>query len=174
MLTSCIKPVDFIKFHQVCEHETCCNLIFADLLQADETTYIKPACSSQLAASLLTTCNRLVIIKPEQAMRTHPDIGLVIADLLQLARLLVFSRNKVPVQGQQIEDVARNNNRPDTKNKNNNNNNRPFWNDTSNGPPSADKENHVQNQNVSREEYNVSLLMGFLTKILLILPFDFI
>ena len=83
---SCIKPVDFIKLHQVCEHQTCCNLIFADLLQVDETTCIKRACSSQLAASLLTTCNRLVIIKLEQAMRTRPDIGLVIADLLQLAR----------------------------------------------------------------------------------------
>ena len=96
---------------------------------------IKPACSSQLAASLLTTvadtlrmifatiiwytpntnssfentnssfentnssfentnssfenlatCNRLVIMKLEQAMRTYPDIGLVKADLLQLAR----------------------------------------------------------------------------------------
>ena len=83
--TSCIKPVDFIKLHQVCEHQTCCNLIFADLLQVDETTCIKPACSSQLAVSLLTTCNRLVMIKPEQAMRTHPDIGLLIGDLLQLA-----------------------------------------------------------------------------------------
>ncbi len=29
------KPVDFIKLHQVCEHQTCCNLIFADLLQVD-------------------------------------------------------------------------------------------------------------------------------------------
>ncbi len=66
--TSCVKLVDFIKLHQVFEHQTCCNLIFADLLQVDETTYIKPACSSQLAASLLTTCNRLVIIKLEQAM----------------------------------------------------------------------------------------------------------
>ncbi len=28
-----IKPVDFIKLDQVCEHQTCCNLIFADLLQ---------------------------------------------------------------------------------------------------------------------------------------------
>ncbi len=63
-----------------------CNLIFADLLQVDETTCIKPACSSQLAASLLTTCNRLVIIKAEQAMQTHPDIGWVIADMLQFAR----------------------------------------------------------------------------------------
>ena len=75
-----------IKLHEVCEHRTGCNLIFADLLRVDETTYIKPTCSSQLAASLSTTCNRLVIIKPEQAMRTHPHIGLVIADLLQLAR----------------------------------------------------------------------------------------
>ena len=72
-------------------YQTCCNLTFADLLQVDETTYIKPACSSQLAASLLTTCNRLVIIKPEQAMRTHSDIGLVIADLLQLARFWLCS-----------------------------------------------------------------------------------
>ncbi len=83
--TNCIKPVDFIKLYQVCEHQTCCNLIFADLLQVDETTCIKHACSSQLAASLLTTCNRLVIIKSEQAMRTHPDISLVIAELLQIA-----------------------------------------------------------------------------------------
>ena len=76
---------------QVCEHQTCCNLIFADLLQVDETTYIKPACSSRLAASLLTTCKRLVIIKPEQAMRMHPDIGMVIADMLQLAFLAVYT-----------------------------------------------------------------------------------
>ncbi len=55
-----------------------CILIFA------ETTCIKSARSSQLAASLLTTCSRLVTIKLEQAMRTHPDISLVIADLLQL------------------------------------------------------------------------------------------
>ena len=57
-----------------CEHQTYCNLIFADLLQVDKTTCIRPACSSQLAASLLTTCNRLVIIMSEQAMRPHPDI----------------------------------------------------------------------------------------------------
>ncbi len=50
---------------------------------------------AQLAASLLTTCNGLVIIKPEQAMRTHPDIGLVIADLLQLARFLLCIENIV-------------------------------------------------------------------------------
>ena len=33
------------------------SLKTSDLLQVDETTCIKPACSSQLAASLLTTCN---------------------------------------------------------------------------------------------------------------------
>ena len=61
-----------------------CQQIVPSLLTSSGC--IKPACSSQLAASLLTTCNRLFIIKPEQAMRTHPDIGLVIGDLLQLAR----------------------------------------------------------------------------------------
>ena len=34
---------------------------------------------NQLASSLLATCSRLVIIKPEQAMRTHPDIGMMTA-----------------------------------------------------------------------------------------------
>jgi hypothetical protein len=57
-----------------------CRLAHA--AKVDETTCVKPVCSSQLAASLLPTCNKLVIIKPEQAMRTLPDIGLVIADLL--------------------------------------------------------------------------------------------
>ena len=32
---------------------------------------------NQLASSLLKTCSKLVLIKPEQAMRTHPDIGLM-------------------------------------------------------------------------------------------------
>ena len=92
---SCIKPADFIKLHQVCEHQTCCNLIFADLLKVDETTCIKPACNLQLVGSLLTTCNRLVIIKPKHAMQTHPDIGLVIADLLQLVRFWLGMRSWV-------------------------------------------------------------------------------
>jgi hypothetical protein len=58
----------------------------ADLLQVDKTAFIKLASIWQLAANLVTTCSRLVILKPEQAMRTHPDICLVVADLLQLAR----------------------------------------------------------------------------------------
>ena len=41
--TSCSKLVNFIKLQQVCENQTCCNLIFADLLQVVETTCIKLA-----------------------------------------------------------------------------------------------------------------------------------
>ena len=35
------KSVDSIKMQQVCENQTCCNLIFADFLQVAETTCIK-------------------------------------------------------------------------------------------------------------------------------------
>ena len=41
--SSCSKPVDFIKLQQVCEYQTCCNLIFADLLQVVTTTCSKLA-----------------------------------------------------------------------------------------------------------------------------------
>ena len=41
--TSCSNLVNFIKLQQVCENQTCCNLIFADLLQVVETTCIKLA-----------------------------------------------------------------------------------------------------------------------------------
>ena len=90
MSSSCSESVDFIKLQQVCENQTCCNLIFADLLHAVETTasslWIK-SLDNQLPASLLTTCSRLVIIKPEQAMRTHPDIGLMTARQQACSRL---------------------------------------------------------------------------------------
>ena len=33
--SSCSKPVDFIQLQQVCDYQTCCKLIFADLLQID-------------------------------------------------------------------------------------------------------------------------------------------
>ena len=87
--TSCIKPVDFIKLDQVVNIrlsatwylQTCCKL----MKQLASSLH---ACSSQLAASLLRTCNRLVIIKPEQAMRTHPDIGLMIRRLAATCALL--------------------------------------------------------------------------------------
>ena len=42
---------------------------------------------NQLASSLLTTCNRFVIIKLEQAIRTHPDIGLMTARQQSCSRL---------------------------------------------------------------------------------------
>ena len=57
---------------------------------------------NQLATSLLTTCNRRVRRELSQAMRTHPDIILLITnllqdvnvtDLLQLARFCVSSAN---------------------------------------------------------------------------------
>ena len=83
--SSCIKSVN-IRLDATRYLQTCCRP-----LQVDETTCIKPVCSSQLAASLLTICNRFVIIKPEQAMRTHPDIGLVIADLMEDATLSVLA-----------------------------------------------------------------------------------
>ena len=42
---------------------------------------------NQLASILLTTCSRLVIIKSEQSMQTHPDIGLMTARQQSLTRL---------------------------------------------------------------------------------------
>ena len=44
---------------------------------------------NQLATSLSTTCNKLVVNKLSQAMRTHPDIGLLIISLLQDVNRLV-------------------------------------------------------------------------------------
>ena len=38
VLAICSKSVERIKLHQVCENQTCCNLIFSDLLQIAETT----------------------------------------------------------------------------------------------------------------------------------------
>ena len=32
IVNKCSKSVNFIKLQQVCENQTCCNLIFADLL----------------------------------------------------------------------------------------------------------------------------------------------
>jgi hypothetical protein len=78
--------------HQICSSQIASSLQFTTFIKS-AVHNLQQACSSQLAASLLTTCNRLDIIKPEQAMRTHPVIGLMIAscirsaaDLLQLAR----------------------------------------------------------------------------------------
>ena len=43
---------------------------------------------NQLALSLLTTSNRLAVINMNQAMRTHPDIGLVTARQQGCSRLV--------------------------------------------------------------------------------------
>ena len=61
MSTSC-KSVDFTKMQQVCENQTCGNLIFAELPQVAATISIKfvDSLDNQLASSLLTTCSRLV------------------------------------------------------------------------------------------------------------------
>ena len=104
--STCIKPAVH-NLHQVCSSQLASSLQFTTCIKLavhiqlasslQFTTCSKSAvhnlhqvCSSQLAASLLTICNRLYIIKLEQAMRTHPDIGLMIAccsksaaDLLQ-------------------------------------------------------------------------------------------
>ena len=76
-----------IRLQQVCENQTCCNLIFADLpqlLKQPASSPWKNNLDNQLATNLLTTCS---------TMRTHPDIGLITAgqqaytaDLLQLSR----------------------------------------------------------------------------------------
>ena len=89
--TICSKSaVDNLQ--QVCSSQLAASLQFATCSKS-AVRNLQQVCSSQLAASLLTACSRLVVIKPEQAMRTHPDIGLMIAtcsksaaDLLQLAR----------------------------------------------------------------------------------------
>ena len=59
-------------------------------LHAGLMQVVSSTCSKS-ANIKLATCNRLVIIKPEHAMRTHPDIGLVIADLV-IADLLQLAR----------------------------------------------------------------------------------
>ena len=71
------------------EDQTCCKLIFADLLQVVQTLslWIK-SLDNQVASNLLTTCSRLVIIKPgEQVMRTHSDITLMTTRQLAAADL---------------------------------------------------------------------------------------
>ena len=50
---------------------------------------MQTCCHYQVASSLLTICSRLVIIKPEQAMRTHADIGLMTARQQACSRLAV-------------------------------------------------------------------------------------
>ena len=62
---------------------TSCSKSVKMLKQLASSLWIK-SLDHQLAAFLLTTCSRLVIIKPEQAMRTHPDVGLMTAKTTNL------------------------------------------------------------------------------------------
>ena len=104
--SSCIKSVGFIKLHQACWlHQVASSLLAS-------SSYIKPADSMHFDAScwwndfkfvdkkLLTinfapspwtSCSRLAVIKREQAMRTHPDIGLMTArSASRLIAILAF------------------------------------------------------------------------------------
>ena len=75
-----VKPVDFIKLYQFCQNQTWTNLIFAGLMPVLKQCVLSLwVIHNQLASSLLKTCNRVFIIKPEQLMQTHPDIGLITA-----------------------------------------------------------------------------------------------
>ena len=65
-----------------CLHWTLCKL----LKPLASSLWIKNL-DNQLASSLLTTCSRLVVIKPEQAMRTHPDIVFMTARQQACSRL---------------------------------------------------------------------------------------
>ena len=64
---------------------------FSKLLQQLATSLWITSFDNQLATSLLTTCNRLVVNKLSQAMRTHPDIGLLVTSMLQDKKRLVVT-----------------------------------------------------------------------------------
>ena len=61
-----------------CHLQTCYNL----LKQLAASLWIT-SFDNQLATSLLTTCNRIIVNKVSPAMRTHPDIGSLITNLFQ-------------------------------------------------------------------------------------------
>ena len=94
--TSCSKSVDFIRLQQVCESQSCCNLIFVDLVQIAELTCIKlvdkmyrQSTCSKPVDNLQQTCYHQARASDANASwywlddskTTHPT-----ANLLQLAR----------------------------------------------------------------------------------------
>ena len=64
------------RFYQLNE---VCHQVASSLLASSSCIKFVKIVLKQLASSRLTTCSRLVIIKPEQAMRAHPDISLTTA-----------------------------------------------------------------------------------------------
>ena len=81
--SSCNKSVK-IRLVAICHLQTCYNLLKQLVTSLWVTSF-----DNQLATSLLITCNRLVVNKWSQAMRTYPDIGLLITRLLQDVNRLV-------------------------------------------------------------------------------------
>ena len=81
----------FFQFYQVAT-----SLLKSGMLQLIMCRLVvtcwKTSFDHQLATSLLTTCNRLVVNKLSQALRTLPDIRLLITSLLQDVNTLVFAR----------------------------------------------------------------------------------
>ena len=68
--SSCNKSVK-IRLVATCHLQVCYNLLKKLAASLWITSF-----DDQLATSLLTTCNRLVLGELSQAMRTHPDISL--------------------------------------------------------------------------------------------------
>ena len=95
--SSCNKSVK-IRLVATCHLQTCYNLSKQLAANLWITSF-----DNQLATSLLTTCNRLIVNKRyiqlarnrmavnklSQAMRTHPDIGLLMTSLLKDVKGLV-------------------------------------------------------------------------------------
>ena len=79
-VVQCKPPV----FSATWYSQTCCKLI-------KQLLNITLAWSLRLAASLSTTCIALVIMKPEQAMRTQSDICLEVTDLRPVGQTSNFS-----------------------------------------------------------------------------------
>ena len=71
ILSRCNKPVKS-RFVATCRLQTCYNLLKHIAASLWITSLDNP-----LAASRLTTYNRLVVNKLSQAMQTHPGIGLL-------------------------------------------------------------------------------------------------
>ena len=71
ILSSCNNSVK-IRLVAICHLQTCYNL----LKQLAESLLIT-SLDNQFATNLLKTCDRLILNKLSQAMRTHPDIGLL-------------------------------------------------------------------------------------------------
>ena len=71
------------------KNQACRNLSFADLLKQRASSLAITGFDNQLATSLLTSGNILVVNKLSQAMQTHRDIGLLIIIPLQDVNRLV-------------------------------------------------------------------------------------